>query len=181
MGSRPTLTPDERARIEADLRATHGTPEGSMRKVAARHDRSLTTIRGIVRDLELDSVAAARAHTKRAKIVGTETNEQLRARLSAKLAAKAEKIIDRLDEGSVVVATFEGAITEAKIKGKLARDLQAEAVALGILLDKHKMLEQWEHGERAADAVSQWLTAMTGGISGGVGGPDDDDLSATGG
>lgn len=44
---RPHLTDDERSAILADLYATQGTPDGALRKVAARHGRALSTISAI--------------------------------------------------------------------------------------------------------------------------------------
>lgn len=151
-----------RAAVLADLRRTQGTVEGSHRKVAERHGISAGSVRNIANSNGLTS-EAVRAQSKSAAQSQAATNAQRREALSARLLDLVEETIDDLAAGSVVHSFgIDGDLRQARLKATTAKDRKDLMTALGILIDKHKVLEQFDSAAAAGQQADLLLKLLTG-------------------
>lgn len=146
-----------------------------MRKVAARHGVSVDSIRRVVREDAPDvpgfGSEATRAIAKNG-IAATElTAAQQRAEISAELLVEIRRAINDMRATRWRVFNFGGKDNTFEMRELDAvpvKDRQALATIAGILLDKHRMLDQLDSEQSRNNAVDAWLTAMTKGLADGT-------------
>jgi len=146
-----------RRAIREDLRATAGTPEGSLRKVAARHGVSTDLVHNISGEMDID---LGRQQTANATAARQADLAARRAALAEDLMAFAEENLRRaraVRDGEVVVPdeTPEYAI------GWMPNATQL-MVGLGIAIDKHKVLDQYDSEAKGLAAVDAFLRSIAG-------------------
>ena len=92
------FTDEQRRAIADDIRQTAGTPDGSYRKIAARHNvKSLSTIQAIAKEFDLaDRWQEGQANTAAATSVKQTNAAALRADLQVDLLHDAQEIRRRL-------------------------------------------------------------------------------------
>ena len=160
-----------RTAILADLRATAGTPDGALRRVAKRHGVSDSTIRR-VRDMAPPeagvSVEQSRAKMKNAIAAKVGTLAERRAAISERLIRKAEEFLDDLDS-PVVVYNFGGkdnTFNSHEVPRPPEADRQRLATMIAIFIEKHKLLDQYDSDVARGSAFDQWLATMSGRANG---------------
>lgn len=153
-----TRVPDNvKAAIADDLRATAGTTDGAIRRVADRHGVSTDTVRRVA---AAAGVALTREITKKATEASLSDLAARRAKLAGELLAYAEETMERarqLRDGTYVAPV---GIPDYALDWmpSVAQSL----VTVGIALDKHKMLDQYDSEARGAAAVDLFLRAVAG-------------------
>lgn len=91
------LTDEQRAAVVADIETTAGTANGSVRKIAARHDMSMCGLRTVAAQAGLaDAWSSGAARTAAATVGNVVTNAQLRANLERDLLEDAEELRQKL-------------------------------------------------------------------------------------
>lgn len=164
-----TRIPDAvRQAILRDARATIGTPDGSVRRVAARHGVSDATVRRIVKaspDAPQFGDSSTRDSLKNAIETRQISMADRRARLAERLIDIAEECANDIQAGSSIVFNFGGKDNTFEMRrvdfvpGAERRNL---IITLGTALDKHKMLDNYDSDIRDRDALTAWLDHMTG-------------------
>ena len=87
----------QRKAIADDIRATAGTPEGSYRQIAKRHECALGTIQNIAKEFELtDAWQDGQAQTAAATSVKVSNGAERRAQLQLDLLDDAQKLRSKL-------------------------------------------------------------------------------------
>lgn len=158
------ISDDVRAAVVADLRRTIGTEDGSVRKVAARHALSTTSIRRIATVAGVTFAPESRAQTLNARMTNTLTNAQRREALSERMLARAEALERSLDE-SCYVYSFGGqfgAFTDAHAQRPSPADAKHLMTAAGIAVDKHERLEKFDSAGAAGQQADLLLRLLTG-------------------
>lgn len=156
------LSDEVREAISADLRATHGTAEGSLRKVADRHGVGMSSVRVLRDELRLEP---ARARTKNATAAKVADMAAQRAELSQRALDMARAALDEIKQGEVIVSWTDFGSTPVvkRLPGMVTpKGRQALMTSFAIALDKHKMLDGYDASKAAASAVDDWLGAMLG-------------------
>jgi hypothetical protein len=157
--------PDEkRQAIIDDLRQTIETPEGSYGKIAKRNGVSTGTVQSIAKAIGVKTPEARLIQNKTAIELHTATLAQRRAAISERLLGVAEKTLGMMD-GPYLVFNFGGkdnTYNQHLLEGVPSGDLKALATALGIVLDKHKMLEHFDSDIALGSAVDRWIAHMNG-------------------
>lgn len=86
-----------------------------------------------------------------------------RARISERLAAKVNDLIDSLDKPHEVVHwDRDGFMHRATIDRPTSGDVKNYAIAIGVFTDKHLALIRHDSDDRDLPAVDKWLEAMLG-------------------
>jgi transposase-like protein len=158
------ISDDVRAAVVADLRRTHGTPEGSYRLVAERHGVSNATVRRIGAAAGVSGGSESRAKTENATAVAIQTNAQRREALAARLLDVAEQAIRDL-ENPVYTYAFggkDGLFNEAVAKRPNPADRRQLLTTAGIALDKHAVLERFDSAGAAGQQADLLLRLLTG-------------------
>jgi len=138
---RSALTPEQWQALVDDITATAGTPEGSVRRIAARHDVSMRTVRTVAAEAGLaDAWASGRARTAAAAQARTVTAAERRAWLLCDLLDDIDELRERMFDDVTVPHPTMGTVT---IPAGPA-DLRNIATAVGILVDKHVQLARLE-------------------------------------
>lgn len=168
MGSPRRISDAARQAITADARATIGTPEGALRRIAARHGVSDATVRRCIAeagDIPPAGSPATRDRMKNAIETRQLTMADRRARLAERLIDIAEQCANDIQAGSSIVFNFGGKDNSFEMRrvdfvpGAERRNL---IITLGTALDKHKMLDNYDSDVRDRDALTAWLDHMTG-------------------
>jgi transposase-like protein len=157
------ISDEVRTAVAADLRQNAGTPEGSLAKIAGRHGVSVSTVKRIGAAHGIDP-ALARVRAEKAVQISRLSNAQRREALSVQLLDKVQGILDSLGD-EVYVYSFGGQynqFSDAKAKRPSPADLKNLATAAGILLDKHKVLEQFDSAAAGAQQAEVLLRLITG-------------------
>lgn len=170
MAGRPrTISDAQRRAIVKDAEATIGTPDGSVRRIAARHGVSESTVRRIVaNDSEIRQFGSAetRARMKNAIAATVQSNEQKRARLAELLLDEALRSAEDMRSQRWQIYNFGGkdnTFEMREIPFVPAKDRQILATTAAICADKHKMLDQYDSDAARGNAVDAWLAHMMGG------------------
>lgn len=91
------FTPEQRAAIAEDIRQTAGTPDGSYRAIAKRHDCALGTIQNIAREFELtDAWQEGQQQTAAATSVRQSNAAERRSQLQVELLDDIAELRSRL-------------------------------------------------------------------------------------
>lgn len=109
-----------------------------------------------------------RSATKDATRARVEDNKAKRAAIIARLYARSEKILDRLEAPTYMVRMM-GPTGSEKVYDEAppAADERSLATSIGIYLDKAARLEDYDKsGDESGAAVDKWLAHMMGGIGG---------------
>lgn len=138
---RSALTPEQWQALVDDITATAGTPEGSVRRIAARHDVSMRTVRTVAAEAGLaDAWASGRARTAAAAQARTVTAAERRSWLIVDLLDDIDELRERLLDDVTVPHPTLGTVTVPVGPA----DLRNLATAVGILIDKHAQLVRLE-------------------------------------
>lgn len=136
----------------------------SLREIAAAHGVSLTYVRMRGKDNGIEVAADARAQVKNATAVNRATNAQRRARLAERLLDEAEAALDEIRAGSVVTGISFGEVVCRQVDKTTARDRRELITSAAILLDKHRMLDQYDADADVTD-VTKFLQALGGAVT----------------
>ena len=83
-----------------------------------------------------------------------------RAIISRQVLAELEHVFKRMHEEHIVVGWFQGMAFEHKLKGPTSGDLKNYATTMGILIDKHLVLERYHNEDGTSDpSLSKMQTA----------------------
>lgn len=159
------ISDEVRAAVLADLRQTHGTPEGVLRKVADRHGVSLASVRRIGTAAGACGGEVTRTATENATAAAALTNAQRRERLASRLLDMAERALADM-ESPATVFNFGGkdnTYNEREMPRPPTADQRNLAIIAGVALDKHKMLEQFDSAGAAGQQADLLLKLLTGG------------------
>jgi hypothetical protein len=157
------LSEQQKDAIRDDLRHTFGTTDGSVLKVAGRHDVSATSVRVLARELGLVS-SESRARTKNATEAQTADLAARRARISERLVEAAERALDDMNAPAVIY-NFGGkdnTYAEKPVARPPVADQRQLATIAAIALDKHRMLDQYDAQQGLSSAVDDWLLSRLG-------------------
>ena len=160
--ARPRLADDVRQAIIADLRATVGTPEGTYRRIAKRHEVSISTVAKVAKEAELDDANAVHERLRTATRAKIADGAARRAEICAKLLAVADEAVEDMSRPALVYSfggknnTYaERMISQPDFRGR--RDL---AQVVKVALDTHKMLDQYDSDSTQTSVVDAWLKTM---------------------
>lgn len=167
MGNTRRISDAVRQAIVADARATIGTPEGALRRIAARHGVSDATVRRCI--AEAGDIPPAGSPATRAKMENATKTRQLtmadrRARLAERFVEVAERALDDMDSPATVFNfggkdnTFEARV----LPRPPTADQRNLAIIAATAVDKHKVLDNYDSDVRDRDALTAWLDHMTG-------------------
>jgi hypothetical protein len=148
------LTASARASIVDDIEQTAGTPEGSARKVAARHNVSPSTVRKIARESR-DPEPAEEAAT--AEAVPEMTLAEARAALQRRWLATANQGLDWSTEAYTVYGFGgqDGDYSEHTLDRPPAADWGHYIKGAGLATDKMLALAKFDSGDTGvSEAVS---------------------------
>lgn len=158
--ARPRVISEEtRQAVAADLRERWG-PEFGLRGIADAHSVSLTFVRTVAREHGI-TAAHARTQTENASEQLKATFPARRAALAARLLVEAERALEDIDNGSVVVGISFGAVVSGRSAHTTARDRRELLTAAAIAFDKHKMLDQYDSTDDKTE-VGKFLKALRG-------------------
>lgn len=166
------LSAELREAIRADLEATLGTAQGSIRLVALRHGVAGATVRKVRDAAGLMSAVDARAKTKNAAEQVKASNAARRAAIAKKLLDVAERAIADMDEPAVIY-NFGGKDNTYNEKTLLKPDFGGRrqlATIAAIALDKHAMLEKIDTDVAGGSDMDRFLEALAGRRPGADGG-----------
>lgn len=155
-----------RQAILADARATIGTAEGSVRRVAARHSVSDATVRRIVKAApDVPSFGSPEHRDRMQNAIETRqlTMADRRARLAERTLDAAERALNDMESAEWKVYNFGGkdnTFAMVKVDFVPPNDRRNLAIVFGTMLDKHKMLDLYDSSAREADALTLWLEHM---------------------
>lgn len=163
----PRRVPDAvRQAIVADARATVGTPDGSVRRIAARHGVSDATVRRACRNIEDIAFGTPQARDRLKNAIETRqlTMADRRARLAERFVEVAERALDDMVSPATVFNfggkdnTFEARV----LPRPPTADQRNLAIIAATAVDKHKVLDNYDSDVRDRDALTAWLDHMTG-------------------
>lgn len=166
MGNPRRISDAARQAIVADARATAGTPDGTIRRIAARHGVSDATVRRACReagDVKFGD-AATRDQLKNALETRLLTLADRRARLAERFVEVAERALDDMVSPATVFNfggkdnTFEARV----LPRPPTADQRNLAIIAATAVDKHKVLDNYDSDVRDRDALTAWLDHMTG-------------------
>lgn len=165
MARRPALTEDERKAILDDIRTTGGSPDGSVRKIAARHDVSTATVRRIAADSDIDE-PWSRDNTKnatRARVVDLASE---RAKLAERFAAESNAALDKLHAPYRVFAFggMDNRFSDEYLDAPPASEFKAYMTAAGIAFDKHLAAVKHDEGTGGAEEAKSMLLGVADGL-----------------
>lgn len=150
--------------IQADLRANWGTV--GLRQIGRRHGVADSTVLRVARAAGIEKASPGPEYSDTKKAV-----QDRRQRLTAQRQALAEDLLRiardtalELAKGSVVTGVSFGEVVSGDAHRLTARDRQALLTSLGIALDKHRMLENFDTTEGAGE-IANFLRALSGGGS----------------
>lgn len=159
------LSPEQRAEIAEKMRETIGTPEGSVRKLAALFGVGPTSIRRIRDEFGLRSADEARAMTEKAAQQTKISNADRRAALAKRLLQVAEHALDDMAEPTIVFSfggrdnTYaEHELLEPDFAGR-----QKLMTIAAIALDKHLVIEKHDSEASAASDFELFQRWIAGG------------------
>lgn len=168
--SDPTMPPlDDATReaIRADIEATAGTPDGSVRKIAARHDVSTATVRRVAKAAHLVD-PWSRDSTEKASRARSVDLAAERLRLQERWARKANEALDR-SEQACTVFSFGGQFNEyAEHTMELppAADYRSFVTAAAVATDKMVALAKYDAGDdgvaAAVSTIENIMDALRG-------------------
>ena len=162
--ARPRISDSKRRAIADDARASYGTTEGALSRVAARHDVSIRTVRNIMSEYGIGINKDARARTKNATKATVADNAARRAALASRMLTEAEHALDAIYEPCMVF-NFGGkdnSYNERQIARPTIADQRNLMIIAATAVDKHKVLDQYDSDAAGAAAVDVWLKMMTG-------------------
>lgn len=162
----PRRVPDAvRQAILADARATIGTPDGAVRRIAARHGVSDASVRRFIAaepDIPQLGTPEIRDRMKNAIATRVLTMADRRARLSERWVEVAERALDDM-ESPATVFNFGGKDNtfEARVLPRPpTADRRNLAIIAATAVDKHKVLDNYDSDARDRDALTVWLEHM---------------------
>jgi transposase-like protein len=158
------IEPAVRAAIVADLRATVGTPEGSIRRVAERHGVSRQSIVRIAADEGVSWSDEGRHKVENAVEARRKTNAELRSALAERLLGVANRALSDMDSPAVIY-NFGGkdnSYNERTVERPPTADQRNLATIAAIAIDKHKVLDMYDADARSGAMLDRWLGAMIG-------------------
>lgn len=145
--------------ILADIRATAGTPEGSVRKIAERAEVSTATVQRVAKAAGIED-AWSRDKTLHASHARAIDAQALRTQLAADHLSDAVRIRERLWEPSEV-PTATGQVVMLSLPS--ARDVRDFMQSVGSALKISMEVERHDQGDQgAADAKSMLLGVAEG-------------------
>lgn len=158
------LTPAVRKALVADIRATMGTPEGGLRKLAERNGVSRSTVSRIAMAEGISWTQEGRSKVEKALDQHKLSSAERRARIAERMLDMVEQAIDDMNQATVVY-NFGGkdnSYNERVFNRPPTADQRNLATIVGIFTDKHKMLDQYDSDARSGAMLDRWLTAMIG-------------------
>ena len=167
MGDTRRIPDAVRQAVIADARRTLGTPEGSVRQVAARHGVSQASVRRIaIKEGGLEGFGApeTRAKMQNAIEATRQSVADRRARLSERFIERAERALDAMDQ-PITVFNFGGkdntfAAREMPIPP--TADQRNLMIIAATAVDKHKMLDQYDSDAARGNDMDLFLRHMMG-------------------
>lgn len=148
--------------IQADLRANWG--DVGIRQIARRHGVAEATVQRVARSAGITKAPVESAYTDPKNAL-----EDRRQRMAKQRQALAEDLLRiardtalELAKGSVITGVAFGEVVSGDAHRLTARDRQALLTSLGIALDKHRMLENFDTTEGAGE-IANFLRALAGG------------------
>lgn len=161
---RPPMDPKLRDAITQDIVRTTGTPDGSIRKIAARNNVSDSTVRKVRDEAGLEAPEITRVHTKSATEQTRANNAQLRAQIAKRLLAVANEALDDMN-AEATIYNFGGkdnTYNEKKVGRPPTGDRRNLATIAAIALDKHKMLDAYDADASQGADMDRFLRALGG-------------------
>lgn len=158
------ISDEVRSAVVADLRKTHGTPEGTMRAVAARHGISLASVRRIGTAAGVVGGEVTLASAQNAVKVAALTNAQRRERLASRLLDAAERALADM-ESPAKIYNFGGrdnTYNERNVDRPPTQDQRNLAIIAGVMLDKHAVLEKFDSAGAAGQQADLIIKLLTG-------------------
>lgn len=158
------LSAEMREAIRADLEATLGTPQGSMRLVASRHGVSESTVRKVRDEAGLMSSADAQAKTKNAVESARLNNAARRAAIAKRLLDVADQALDDMDRAAFVfnIGGKDNTYTQHPVDKPVFADRRQLVTIAAIALDKHAMLEKIDTDVAGGSDMDRFLEALAG-------------------
>ena len=159
------LADAQRQAIADDIQATAGQPDGSVRKIATRHDVSTATVRRIAKAAGLED-AWSRDSTKNATRARVADAAERRAQLAAAMLDDVAFLRDkfRQDWTKTVVVPGVGTSTVEADSAEVATGLQRLMTAVGIAIDKHVALDKHDSADTGADDAKSMLLGVADGL-----------------
>lgn len=157
------LSEEVRAAVLADLRRTRGTPDGTIRKVAARNGVSEASARRIATAAGMTQ-EETHALTKNAIEASRLTNAQRREALASRMLDAAERALDDM-RTSATIFNFGGkdnSYNERAVERPPTADQRNLMIIAGTAIDKHKILEQFDSAGAAGQQAELLLKLLTG-------------------
>lgn len=160
----PPISDERRAAIEQDLRARWG--DVGLRTIAKAHGVGDATVSGIAKRAGITRRVEPPEHSDPKNAVETRRARLARERqaISEDLLRIARETALELAKGSVITGVSFGEVVSGDAHRITARDRQALLTSLGIALDKHRMLENFDTAEGAGE-IANFLRALAGGGS----------------
>ncbi|ALG07651.1 hypothetical protein [Kibdelosporangium phytohabitans] len=162
---RSSRLPDEkRAEIAEDIRRTAGTPDGSYRKIAARHSVGVATVQTVAKENGLaDAWKDGHEQTRAATEVKTANAAARRAQLQVDLLGDAQELRERMF-GNVrhlhvvkVAGEFAGESVEHTVVPTGPREWRDIMSAIGVASSKSVELARLEAEQAGAGQASGLL------------------------
>lgn len=164
MGRGIPITPEKRAAIVADLRATMGTADGSIRLVSDRHGVAKSSISRIAQAEGISWTQEGRSIAENAVDQRRKTNAQLRSALAERLLEVANRALSDMNAPAVIY-NFGGkdnSYNERTVDRPPTADQRNLATIAAIAIDKHKVLDMYDADARSGAMLDRWLGAMVG-------------------
>lgn len=160
------LSDQEKEALLADIKATYGTSEGSVRKLAARHGTSDATVRRLAAEHSVQAGAgiAARDRTKNATEAKMADMAARRAEISQRMIDVAQQALDDM-QSPAMIYNFGGkdnTYNEREVPRPPTGDQRNLMIIAATALDKHRMLDQYDSQQGFAAVVDDWLGDMLG-------------------
>jgi hypothetical protein len=146
-----------------DLKATLGTADGALRRVASRHGVSVSSVRKIRTDYGLMSAGEARTRTENGARQAAASNQERRAALAKRLLGVAERAIDDMTRPATI-HSFGGkdnTHNSIVVDEPIFNDRRQLALIAAIALDKSLLIEKHDSEAGAAsdfEKFQRWLT-----------------------
>lgn len=156
----PPLDPTRRASILADIEATAGTPDGSVRKIADRQSVSTATVRRAAEAAGI-SDAWSRDKTLNASRARAIDGQALRTQLAMDHLSDAVRIRERLWEPAEMV-TATGQVVSLTLPP--ARDVKDFMQSVGSALKISMEVEKHDQGDQGAEDAKSMLLGVAEGL-----------------
>lgn len=162
----PRMEDSKREQILADIEATAGTLDGTVRKIADRQGVSTATVQRVAKAAGLTDVWSRDTTQK-----GTQARQadlaEIRSLTAARFLQEANKMLDRLNEPCEVFAFggSEGRFSSEVLHRPPSQEARNFMTAAAVALDKHLLLDKHDSDDKGGAAVDAWLRHVMGGVT----------------